>query len=197
MENPAAAYNDRTEWRARAVPLDTEQLVSHLDSAYNLARWMTHNEHDADDVVQEAYLRALRYLAGFRGEDVRAWLLAIVRNVCYDFLRKKHVHGGNGVFDEQIHSVRQDTLSPERSLLQQAQAGLVKEAVSALPLEFREILVLRELEDLSYQEIATVAGIPLGTVMSRLNRARKRVQRSVALQVEQERVDQQANNGLD
>ena len=194
MKNMAAADEDRTEWRAQAVPFDTEQLVTHLDSAYNLARWMTHNEHDAEDVVQESYLRALRYAACFRGPHLKTWLLTIVRNSCYDFLRKKHAQGGNSVFDERIHSVGQETFSPETSLLRQARAELVKDAVSALPEKFREVLVLRELEDLSYQEIATVAGLPLGTVMSRLKRGRKRVQTIVELQTHRDKADAPAKN---
>ena len=194
MKNTAAADEERTEWRAQAIPLDTEQLVTHLDAAYNLARWMTRNEQDAEDIVQESYLRALRYSACYRGPHVKAWLLTIVRNGCYDFLRTKQIQGGNSVFDEQIHSVGQETLSPEISLLRQEGAELVKEAVSALPEKFREVLVLRELEDLSYQEIATVAGIPIGTVMSRLKRGRKQVQTIVALQVERKKAEPAAKN---
>jgi RNA polymerase sigma factor (sigma-70 family) len=153
------------------------QLVNHLDASYNLARWLTQNEHDAEDIVQEAYLRALRHFAGFHGGDGRAWLLAIVRNLCYDSMRHKGVRQGTAPFDEQLHNPRQaGTTDPEASLLQKERAGVLRQALDELPLELREVLVLRELEELSYSEIASIAKIPMGTVMSRLSRARKRLQ---------------------
>jgi RNA polymerase sigma-70 factor (ECF subfamily) len=151
-------------------------LVAHLDAAYNLARWLMRNETDAEDLVQEAYLRAFTHFAGFRGGDGRAWLLAIVRNSCYDRLKQKGVREHNTAFDEAVHSVDQQTLNPETSLLLAERAEVVKESLADLPAEYREVLVLRELEQLSYREIASIAGIPLGTVMSRLSRARQRLQ---------------------
>jgi RNA polymerase sigma factor (sigma-70 family) len=153
------------------------RFLIHLDAAYNLARWLLRNEHDAEDVVQEAYLRAFRHMAGFRGGDGRAWLLEIVRNTCYDRLQQRGVRD-HSAFDEGIHSVGQSTTNPETSLLQKEKAELVREALDELPLEYREVLVLRELEELSYIEIASITKIPLGTVMSRLSRARKRLQQS-------------------
>jgi RNA polymerase sigma-70 factor (ECF subfamily) len=153
-------------------------LVAHLDAAYNLARWLMRNEADAEDLVQEAYLRAFTHFAGFRGGDGRAWLLAIVRNSCYDRLKQKCVWQQNTAFDEAVHSDRQ-TLDPETSLLRAEKAELVRESLAELPAEYREVLVLRELEQLSYREIASIAGIPLGTVMSRLSRARQRLQQSL------------------
>ncbi|MDR3418440.1 MAG: sigma-70 family RNA polymerase sigma factor [Nevskia sp.] len=152
----------------------------HLDAAYNLARWLTRTPHDADDVVQEAYLRAFRFFGGFRGGDARAWLLAIVRNTFYTWL-EQHRRNGQGVeYDEAtigLHTVEagEEALhgtDPEKLLLRAADQGLVEAALSKLPVDYREILVLRELEELSYKEIAEIVGVPLGTVMSRLSRAR-------------------------
>src|ERR1700676_3138921 len=131
------------------------RLLVHLDAAYNLARWLMRNEHDAEDVVQEAYLKAFRHLAGFRGGDGRAWLLEIVRNTCYDGL-KQHGVRDTSAFDERIHSVGQPITNPETSLIEKERAELLREALAGLPLEYREVLVLRELEDLSYLEIASV-----------------------------------------
>src|ERR1700689_3156749 len=140
------------------------RLLPHLDAAYNLARWLMRNEHDAEDVVQEAYLKAFRHLAGFRGGDGRAWLLAIVRNSCYERLQQHGVRD-HSAFDEGIHSVGQPTPTRETSLIEKENPVLVREALAGLPLEYREVLVLRELEELSYLEIASITRIPLGTVM--------------------------------
>jgi RNA polymerase sigma-70 factor, ECF subfamily len=151
-----------------------ELLLSHLDSAYNLARWLVRNANDAEDVVQESYLRAFQYSGGFRGGDVRAWLLTIVRNTSYRWLRKARTYDLVAQFDEEIHSSGIETSNPEQLLLQNVDGRLVENALSVLPLRFREILVLRELEGLSYKEIAGVMGMPMGTVMSTLSRARDR-----------------------
>ena len=153
------------------------RFLPHLDAAYNLARWLMRNEHDAEDVVQEAYLKAFRHLAGFRGDDGRAWLLAIVRNTCYDRLKQSGVRD-NSAFDERIHSIGQSTTNPETSLLGKEKNELLREALKALSPEYREVLVLRELEELSYIEIASITKMPIGTVMSRLSRARKQLQES-------------------
>jgi len=164
---------DRMPVRADAGGL-AELLVPHLDSAYNLARWLVRNAEDAEDVVQEACLRAFQYSDGFRGGDARAWLLTIVRNTSYNWLRKTRAHEPVTQFDEEIHTGGVETSNPEQLLLQTANAGLVEKALSELPVRFREILVLRELEGLSYKEIAGVMGVPMGTVMSMLSRARDR-----------------------
>src|SRR6266581_6912546 len=150
-----------------------ELLLPHLDSAYNLARWLVRNGEDAEDVVQEAYLRAFQYSDGFRGGDARAWLLTIVRNTSYRWLRKTRAYEPVVQFDEEIHTIGLGTANPEQLLLQNADGRLVEKALSELPVRFREILVLRELEGLSYKEIAAVMGVPMGTVMSRLSRARE------------------------
>ena len=152
----------------------TELLLSHLDSAYNLARWLMRNDEDADDVVQEAYLRAFQYSAGFRGGDARAWLLTIVRNTSYRWLRNTPAHDRVVQFDEEVHTSGTRISTPEELLLQNADGRLVEKALSELPVRFREILVLRELEGFSYKEIADIMGVPMGTVMSMLSRARSR-----------------------
>jgi RNA polymerase sigma-70 factor (ECF subfamily) len=153
-----------------------QALLPHLGAAYNLARWLTRDDHDAEDVVQEAFLRALKFFGGFHGADGRAWLLAIVRNACYTWLQKKRARGPETAFDEEIHGAETEALDPATLLLQKEDQQSVRQAVEELPVELREVVVLRELEGLSYKEIAAVADIPLGTVMSRLARARERLQ---------------------
>jgi RNA polymerase sigma-70 factor, ECF subfamily len=154
-----------------------EQIVlPHLDAAYNLARWLTRNEHDAEDVVQEAYLRALKFFGSFHGEDSRSWLLTIVRHTCYTWLRQNRRHELTTGFDEERQSAENTAPDPEALMLQSADAQALRLALEALPVEFREVLILRELEGLSYKQIAAITDLPLGTVMSRLARARKRLQ---------------------
>jgi RNA polymerase sigma-70 factor (ECF subfamily) len=158
-----------------------EQIVlPHLDAAYNLARWLTRNEQDAEDVVQEACMRAFKFVGGFYGGDSRAWMLTIVRNTCYTWLRHNRAHELTTSFDEAIHAVECDALNPETLLLHNADQLILRQALEALPVEFREVVVLRELEGLSYKEIGAIADIPLGTVMSRLARARRRLQHDLA-----------------
>jgi len=146
-----------------------------MDAAYNLARWLTRNEHDAEDMVQEAYLRAFKFFNTFHGLDGRSWLLSIVRNVCYTWLQQNRAQELTTMFDEETHSVNGDTSNPATLVLQSADQQIVRQAVEELPVEFREVVVLRDLEGFSYNEIAEVAKIPLGTVMSRLARARERL----------------------
>ncbi len=150
-------------------------ILPHLDAAYNLARWLTRNEDDAQDMVQEAYLRAFKFFDAMQGLDGRAWLLAIVRNVCYTWLQKNRQREIATSFDEEIHSGERESSNPEIFALQSADRELIQTALEQLPVEFREIVVLRELEGLSYKEIAEIAKIPTGTVMSRLARARERL----------------------
>lgn len=152
-----------------------EAVMPHLDAAYNLARWLTRNEADAQDMVQEAYLRALRFFGGFRGTEARAWLLTIVRNTCYTWLRRNRSPELSCEFDEVVLARESEGPDPETEQVTKARAQLVNEAIEKLPIEFREVVVLRELEELSYKEIAVVLGVPIGTVMSRLARARKRL----------------------
>ena len=146
-------------------------LLPHLAAGYNLARWLTRNDHDAEDVVQEAYLRAFRAFDRYRGGDPRAWLLTIVRNTCYTWLRQRREPVAEAPGGDDLAA--DPETQPEALWLRQADGQLLRAGLEALPLEFREALVLRELEGLSYKEIADVADVPLGTVMSRLARARK------------------------
>lgn len=154
-----------------------EQLVMpHLDAAYNLARWLAGNEHDAQDIVQEAYVRAFRFVGGFRGGNSRSWLLTIVRNTAYTWLRKNNARSVVYIDDEELAEIEDPAaLAGDVALLQRADAGTLRAALEQLPVEFREAIVLRELEGLSYKEIAEVADVPIGTIMSRLARARKQL----------------------
>ncbi len=155
--------------------------MPHFDAAYNLARWLTQSASDADDVVQESYLRALTFFDSFRGGDGRAWMLSIVRNTCFTWLRKHRAYDLAVEFDEDLHGSA--VSSPETLQLREADAQSVHNALEKLPAEFREVLVLREMEGFSYKEISEIAGIAIGTVMSRLARARKRLHdQLVALQ---------------
>lgn len=180
-----------------------EQLVlPHLDAAYNLARWITRNDHDADDVVNESFVRALRYFDGFHGTEARAWQLTIVRNTSYTWLKTNrpaevvHGHEGDapdiGTQDARNAACDARENDPETRLLQAADADLLNQAIAALPLEFREVLILRELQELSYKEIAEIAeiaGIPMGTVMSRLARGRSQLQRRLTRHPGKEHAD--------
>ena len=161
-------------------------IMPHLDAAYNLARWLVGDGPDAEDVVQEAYFRALKYFHAFRGDDGRTWLLKIVRHTCYTWLQKNRSRAPAVSFDEQQHSEASEAFNPERALMERADHEMLRRGLDALPVEYREALVLRELEGLSYHEIATVAGIPLGTVMSRLARGRKQLQQVLAASREEE-----------
>jgi RNA polymerase sigma-70 factor (ECF subfamily) len=156
-------------------------VLPHLDAAYNMARWLTRNDHDAEDVVQEAFVRALRYFDGFKGGEARPWLLGIVRNTAYTWLEKNRP-SDLVPFDEEVPLHAESVVAafpasapanPEVLLLQSANRKLVNQSLEELPVAFREVIVMREIEDMSYKEIASVAGIPLGTVMSRLSRARE------------------------
>ena len=154
-----------------------ETVLPHLDAAYNLARWLTRDLADAEDVVQEAYLRAFKFFDGFHGGDSRAWILKIVRNTCYSWLQKNRGHVITTEFDEEQHSV--ESRDPEAALIGKIDSRILRNVLEELPLEFREIVILRELEGMSYKEIAGIAELPLGTVMSRLARARQRLQTSL------------------
>jgi RNA polymerase sigma-70 factor (ECF subfamily) len=153
-----------------------QAILPHLTAAYNLARWLTGNDHDAEDVVQESYLRALKFFSGFRGGSSRPWLLTIVRNTCYTWMRRNRMEEPGVELDEEMY-VDSTSPSPEAILLAAARTDLVRHALDELPAEFREIVILREMEGLSYKEIAEVTAVPVGTVMSRLARARARLQK--------------------
>ena len=152
-----------------------EVVLPHLNAAFNYARWLTKSEADAEDVVQDAYVRALRFFSSLRNEDARAWLLTIVRNTWYGRFPRAKGAIQSRADDEMVQDVPEEGLDPEALVMQQQSVEKMQRAVHALPADFREVIVLRELEGLSYREIATVAGIPIGTVMSRLARARERL----------------------
>lgn len=174
-------------------------VLPHLHAAYNLARWLCRNDHDAEDIVQEASLRAFRFFDGFHGENARAWFLTIVRNATYTWLQQNRGDEQNAPFDDELHSAQesasvtvlsQPDSNPEAILARDDDRGLVNRALEMLPAEFREVLILRELEDLSYKEISSVAGVPMGTVMSRLARARRLLGECL------KRIDHEVRNGM-
>ena len=153
-------------------------MLPHLSAAYTLARYLTRNDYEADDVVQDAFMRAIKYFGGFRGEGSgasRGWLLAIVRNTAYTWRRRQRADMSAVEFDEGLHSEVIAEKDPESVFSRSASRATLAETLEQLPPEFREVIVLRELEGLSYKEISTVAGVPVGTIMSRLSRARKRL----------------------
>jgi RNA polymerase sigma-70 factor (ECF subfamily) len=164
-----------------------EAMLPHLDAAHNLARWLVRNEQDAEDVVQEAYLRAFKSFAGFHGSNGRAWLLTIVRNTSYTLLKKNRAVDLTTTFDEEIHGSGYESVDPVTILEHCENAELIREAIDELPAEFREILALRHQEGLSYKEIADIAHIPPGTVMSRLARARGKLKECLATRIGREK----------
>jgi RNA polymerase sigma-70 factor (ECF subfamily) len=149
-----------------------EVVLPHLDAAYNLARWLVRKPQDAQDIVQEAYLRAFKFFGGYQGGDARSWVLKIVRNTSYSFLAKISPAGVAEEFDEKIHTISTERPAAEAALLHSADSRMLRAALAELPVNFREVLVLRELEDMTYKEIAEVMGTPIGTVMSSLARGR-------------------------
>lgn len=158
-----------------AHPRFEEAVLPHLDSAFNYARWLTRNEAEAEDVVQDALVRALRFFSSLRGDSARAWLLTIVRHTWYGRFSARNGTGQTTELDEVRNEPRASGLDPEALLLQRQTVDEVRMAIDQLPLDFREAIVLRELEGLSYKEIAEVTGSPIGTVMSRLARGRERL----------------------
>jgi RNA polymerase sigma factor (sigma-70 family) len=156
-----------------------EALLPHLDAAYNLARWLTRNEQDAQDIVQEAYLRAFRFFPAFRGGDPHSWIMKIVRNTCYTRLHENRPLQDAKEFDEDLFLPESRGPNPEEVALQNDSGNLVRKALEKLPTNFREVLVLRELEGMSYKEIAEITGMAAGTVMSSLSRARDRFRQAL------------------
>jgi RNA polymerase sigma factor (sigma-70 family) len=157
------------------VPGFEQAVLPHLDAAYNLARWLTHNKQDAEDAVQDAYLRAFRFFPSFRGGDARPWLMKIVRNTCYTWLHANRPLQQAAEFDENLYPPDVQANNPEKSALKNSNSALLQKALDQLPEKFREVIVLREIEELSYREIADITGVPTGTVMSSLSRARSRL----------------------
>src|SRR6266511_3612517 len=163
-----------------------ETMLPHMDAAHNLAKWLLRNEQDAQDVVQEAYLRAFKSFGGFHGSNGRAWLLTIVRNTSYTLLKKNRAVDLTTAFDEEIHATGHDSASPATILEHAEDTELIRNAVDELPAEFRKILILRHQEDLSYKEIGEILKIPTGTVMSRLARGRARLKEYLTTQIGKE-----------
>ena len=166
----------------RATTRFESVVLTHLDAAHNLARWMVRSDHDAQDVVQEACLRAFRSFETFRGGDGRCWLLTIVRNTCHTWLERNRRHEPAPLGDDTT-DLASDACDPLQLALRAADAALVRDAIETLPADFRETIVLRDIEGLSYKEIAGVVGIPIGTVMSRIARARERLAATLAPRV--------------
>ena len=161
-----------------------QTVLPHLDAACSLARWLTRNDQDAQDVTQEACLRAFRFFDGYQGGNMRAWFLTIVRNTCYTWLHQNRAPHSAEVFDEEIHSEESSgSADPEIQALASADKETLRRALEELPDVFREALVLRELEGMSYKEIADVTSVSLGTVMSRLARARTRLRQSLSVEL--------------
>jgi len=161
-------------------PSTFEQTVlPHLDAAYDLARWLTRDEQDAQDVVQESYLRAFRFYAGFRGGNARAWIMKIVRTTCYTWLRDNRPLQEAKEFDENLFPTDSRALNAEEVVLQNHNGAVLRKALGMLSPNFREVLILRELEEMSYREIAEITGMPEGTVMSSLSRARGRLRQAL------------------
>jgi RNA polymerase sigma-70 factor (ECF subfamily) len=158
------------------------QILPHLAAALTLARYLLHDGTDAEDAVQEAYLQAIRHFHGFRGENAKAWILTIVRRVCYAWTERERRFSPLGTSDDALDEVPTAGDDPEAALLRLDRRERLMRAVDALPLPFREVIVLRELHELSYGEIAEVTGVPVGTVMSRLARGRGRLQRALEAQ---------------
>ncbi|HKV05984.1 MAG TPA: sigma-70 family RNA polymerase sigma factor [Candidatus Acidoferrales bacterium] len=154
------------------APRFEQVVLPHLDAAYNLARWLVRNPHDAEDVVQEACLRAVKFFGGYQGGDSRAWLLRIVRNASYSFLKKNRPADLAEEFDETLHVPETDQPDAEAMFMQSLESRMLQDALEELPVRFREALVLRELEGMSYKEIAELMDVPIGTVMSGLARGR-------------------------
>jgi RNA polymerase sigma-70 factor (ECF subfamily) len=158
------------------VPRTFEDAVlPHLDAAFNYARWLTRDDADAEDVVQDACIRAVRYLPSLRDADARAWLFAIVRNAWYSRLSRRSATAESAAYDPERDDPLDDALDPEKQLMQRDAVTVVRAALERLPLDFREVIVLRELEGMSYKEISAVLGVPIGTVMSRISRGRERL----------------------
>lgn len=179
-----------TEERSSQRDRFEREVLPHLDAAYNLARWLTRDPNDAEDVVQDACVRALRYIGTLRGGGAKAWLLTIVRNAFYDWVGRNRpveiVHDAGEAIDDAIDA---DALDPERAAIRRSDARALADALATLPLQFREAVVLRELEDLSYRDMARVIGVPIGTVMSRLARGRALLRQIPSLQPVQDSLE--------
>ena len=172
VSGPALPRPARLEWFEEIV-------VPHLNAAYNLARWLMRNDDDAQDAVQEASLRAYRFFDGYRGGDPKSWLLTIVRNTCMTWRRRTQRGLSTVVFDETIHGAARESTAEEQ-LVDAGRRSALRDCIEGLPVDYREVLILREFEEMSYKQIAETAELPIGTVMSRLARARQRLEECVS-----------------
>jgi RNA polymerase sigma-70 factor (ECF subfamily) len=164
-----------------------QAILPHLNAAYNLARWLTKDDHAAEDVVQEAYYRAARYFGSFRGGDGRAWLLGVVRRTSFDWMASRSGPVAL-MLDQDVHDREDELSNPAFLAIRRDEQERVRTALEELPPQLREVIVLRELEGMSYQEIAAVVEIPIGTVMSRLSRGRRQLQGRLASRLEEETI---------
>jgi RNA polymerase sigma-70 factor (ECF subfamily) len=170
------------EGRTR-LALFEELALPHLDAVHNFARWLMRNDDEAREVVQETFLRALRYFDSYRGSDAKAWLFAILRNTCWTWRRRKRQAGATDSFDESTHSPQSAACDQEQQMIDAGQMVTLRHCIEMLPLEYREVLILRELEEMSYRQISEVMAVPVGTVMSRLSGARRRLGECAAVSV--------------
>jgi RNA polymerase sigma-70 factor (ECF subfamily) len=168
-----------TSQKTAKLEIFEETILPHLNAAYNLARWLLRNDQDAQDVVQEASLRAYRFFDGYKGGDAKAWLLAIVRNTSLNWRQRAQRDVSNVLFDELAHSAAVEAPYAEDRMVDGDRMVALRNCIEALPADFREVLILREFEEMSYKQIAETASLPVGTVMSRLARARQRLEECV------------------
>jgi RNA polymerase sigma-70 factor (ECF subfamily) len=164
----------RVQERSR-LALFEDLALPHLDAVFNFARWLMRNDDEAQEVVQETFLRALRYFDSYRGSDAKAWLFAILRNTCLTWRSRKRQTGATESFDEGTHSPQTVMRDQEQQMIDAGQMVTLRRCIEMLPLEYREVLIMRELEEMSYRQISEVMAVPVGTVMSRLSRARRRL----------------------
>jgi RNA polymerase sigma factor (sigma-70 family) len=171
---------DRVKERAK-LALFEELALPQLDAVHNFARWLTRNDDEAEELVQETFLRALRYFDSYRGSDAKAWLFAICRNTCLTWRSNRRQTSATEAFDEGTHSPMAVIRDQEQRMIDAGQMETLHHCIEMLPLEYREVLIMRELEEMSYRQISEVMAIPVGTVMSRLSRARRRLGESAAV----------------
>jgi RNA polymerase sigma-70 factor, ECF subfamily len=187
LQNASETKNFESEPKIVELTSFEETMLPHLDAAHNLARWLLRNEQDAQDVVQEAYLRAFKSFDGFHGSNGGAWLLTIVRNTSYTFLKKNKAVDLTTPFDDEIHAIGHEPASPATILEHVEDTELMRNAIDKLPAEFQEILILRHQEGLTYKEISDIAQLAPGTVMSRLARARAKLREYFAAEIGNEK----------
>ncbi len=163
------------------LALFEELALPHLDALHNFARWLMRNDDEAQEVVQETFLRALRYFDSYKGTNAKAWLFAILRNTCFTWCSRKRQAGETESFNEGTHSSHSAMCDQEQQMIDAGRMVTLRHCIEMLPLEYREVLIMRELEEMSYRQISEAMAIPVGTVMSRLSRARRRLEECAAM----------------